>query len=172
MRARGTRECECCLFCELVRDGICVRVCVHRIASRAAPSCRVASLRRVQARAETGDCTLICPASVRPRPPGGNGPSAARDTSGPRQARFWISHFRVSRTTYPDAPNLENLGYRAPQAVVRSPFMIELGAPRLYCGRYPLKFSLLTFSRAESSLGRGDAPAKGADHQMAHPAPE
>ena len=43
----------------LVHDGICVRVCVYRIASCAAPSCRVASFRRVRARAESGGCLSV-----------------------------------------------------------------------------------------------------------------
>jgi len=48
----------------LVHDGICVRVCVYRIASCAAPSCRVASFRRVQARAESGGCLSAVPQTV------------------------------------------------------------------------------------------------------------
>jgi len=48
----------------LVRDGICIRVCVYRIASCAAPSCRVASFRRVQARAESGGCLSAVHAAV------------------------------------------------------------------------------------------------------------
>jgi len=48
----------------LVRDGICIRVCVYRIASCAAPSCRVASFRRVQARAESGGCLSAVPQTV------------------------------------------------------------------------------------------------------------
>lgn len=169
MRARGKERGNVASFA-LVRDGICVRVCVHRIASRAAPSCRVASLRRVQARAETGDCTLICPA----RPPATSGRKrTVRDVTRAGRVKRDFG-FRISDYPVPHTPTLLISKTSILCTAGRGPvtFMIELGAPRLYCGRYPLKFSLLTFSRAESSLGRGDAPAKGADHQMAHPAPE
>jgi len=99
-----------------------------------------------------------------------------------RFARFGISNYPVHQlaaTTLPhsitDAPNIvskTSIRYRAQQTVVRSHLCLN-SAPLGYTdGDATSKFSQLTFSRAESSLGRGDAPAKGADHQMARPSPE
>ena len=109
MRARGKESVKVASFA-LVRDGICVRVCVHRIASCAAPSCRVASFRRVQARARrrrgTVNVDLSPPSatSLRPARPRATKRDHARDGTESlfRAGRRAILDFPygLSRTTY------------------------------------------------------------------------
>ena len=104
----------------LIHDGICVRVCVYRIASCAAPSCRVASFCRVQARAESGGCLAAVPQTFRPPRSwalgwcssamarrGGGRPDARRatvgtatPTAGRRAIRDRISQVRQERKRY------------------------------------------------------------------------
>ena len=123
----------------LVHDGICVRVCVYRIASCAAPSCRVASFRRVPARAETGSVGLL----IMFAPPSAT--TERQRASRARFARFGISNYPVhqlaqlppwlphSTFDYRRSFNIENLD-TIPCTADRGPvtFMIELGAPRPY----------------------------------------
>ena len=114
----------------LVRDGICVRVCVYRIASCAAPSCRVASFRRVPARAETGSVGLL----IMFAPPSAT--TERQRASRARFARLGISNYPVHQlaatTFHIRLPTLHatllhallisktSIRYRAQQTVVRS----------------------------------------------------